>query len=194
MRRIQTGQAQVQTNIDTSNKLLKGMTSFMGWRAWGTKADKTKPQFVNHGGLGGDAEGSAAETQQRAGGGARVAAGRSAGAGADNPFSGGGGGGGGEEPDAFDQISAMMSEMHQQALAMNAELKAQDPLLDNLVDTAHKHNSDVYKATKATASVGGRKAKAVAKEGAGISSVDGALKAAGVGRTGRMAALKAMQS
>jgi hypothetical protein len=68
MRRIQTGQAQVQTNIDTSNKLLKGMTSFMGWRAWGTKADKTKPQFVNHGGLGGDAEGSAAETQQRAGG------------------------------------------------------------------------------------------------------------------------------
>ena len=44
MNRIQVDQAKVQVNLDTTNRMLKGMNSFMGWRAWGQRAEPKQPR------------------------------------------------------------------------------------------------------------------------------------------------------
>lgn len=168
MRRIQGDQAKVQQNLDTSDKILKGMTSFLGWRAWGqssTTSGKAKAVAVySKDGKDltkdGKSGGAAAKGTPRGCGGA-------AGGGPSTLTAGGAGGaGGGEADDPMDSIAQMMSEMHQQALAMNSELKNQSTQLDGLVETTQDHQAKVAKNTKRTAAVGGKKAKQEMNDGA----------------------------
>lgn len=69
----------------------------------------------------------------------------------------------------MDSISALLGEMHAQALAMNAEVKGRADQLDNLVDTSLRQNTNLKGAVKQTANVGGRSAKAAMREGIGAS-------------------------
>mmetsp|Transcript_5385 Transcript_5385/g.14172 ORF Transcript_5385/g.14172 Transcript_5385/m.14172 type:complete len:263 (-) Transcript_5385:489-1277(-) len=184
MKRIQTDQAKVQQNLDTSDKILKGMTSFLGWRAWGqssTTSGKGKAQAVY--------------TKHEAaskGGGKGGAGGGGAGGGG---FSGGVPEEGEEGPDAMDHISNMMATMHQQALAMQSELKGQSSQLDTLVDTTQNQQSQVGKSTRKTAAVGGKKAKKEMNEGA-LSTAQEMASRVVEGKppiSARMAAMRAMQ-
>jgi hypothetical protein len=142
MRRIQGGQAQVQVNLDTSNKILKNMTSFMGWRTWGQKAEP-KQKGAKDDALAEEKTEAAAAVRANADA-ARKAVRAAQGVGNSGVPASVGGSSAAEPPDAMDQISAMLSEMHAQGVAMNAELKAQDPLLDDLVETAVNHNEQVH--------------------------------------------------
>ena len=54
----------------------------------------------------------------------------------------------------MDSISALLGEMHAQALAMNAEVKGRADQLDNLVDTSLRQNTNLKGAVKQTANVG----------------------------------------
>ena len=203
MEAIKKDQAKVQHNLDTSDKLLKGMTSFLGWRAWGAKPAATAQYgAANTSGAMDATRPKDAATKSGRGGGRGIGGmGRGRGGGSS---SGDAGGEGGEPPDAMDTLSTLMSEMHAQALSMNAELKGQSTQIDSLVDTTLNQSSQVGKATKATASVGGKAAKAKAKQGGEGSAAVAAASAAASRAvqataqakapvSARMQALKAMQ-
>ena len=206
----------MQHNLDTSNKILKGMTSFMGWRAWGQSKDERYSSATPAKAAGGGAD---AVLKGELGSGSRAAGkgGPSAAAGAAAAGAAAAGGAAGEPPDALDAVAAMMQTMHSQALAMNSEIKKREHQLDQLVDTSVSQNHQIHKNIKDTASVGGKKAKEAAK-GAGcfnasaskeMSAVKTGMQTAGevlsgerslgsasakvAAVSGRMAAFRAMQ-
>ena len=188
LKRIEADQGRIQHNLDASNKILKGMTSFMGWRAWGAKPAPKSEQgayrsnYAEDGtqdfrpdisdGPGGGGGGGYSGGMGRAGGGAR-----------------GGCGGGGEltaeqeqammAGDPMAHINSLVDQMQSQALAINGELKSQAAAIEKVTDTTERHQAQTAKATKQTASVGGRGAKKAVKAGTAEAALGMAARAAG---------------
>lgn len=197
LRRIQDDQKRVDHNLDTSDRILKNMGSFLGWRTWGMSSKIAKSE-QGKAKMGEIAEGAVDISD----GGGHAAAGAGAKGGgkgrckcsgaSDALAAGAGGSSGGAPPDAFDVIGGIMGKLEQQALAMNAELKAQADDIDTVTEKTEHQQERVKKDTKRTAAVGGKKAKAAASEG----MADAVLNAASGSKrpvSNRMAALKAMQ-
>lgn len=187
LKRIEDDQDRVQQNLDTGDNILKNMTSVMGWRTWGVKAAR---RVVNRK----DEKPTCRESSDNfVGAGTRKVVDVVVGS------SGGSADGGGSQvhlppnpPGALDIISGIMTDMHQQALCMNTELKSQSGALDIMVEKTEKQNTQTSRAVKATASVGGKEAKQVVKYGP-YTEVFNTSVAKERPVSSRMAALRAMQ-
>ena len=152
LRRIDGDQGRIQRNLDTSDKVLKNMTSFLGWRSWGRKAPGGKASP-------GQTHGAAPHAGAPAGA-AGVGA---AGVGAAGAGAGAGGSEQADAPDALDALGGMVATMNAQALAMRDELTTQSGQIDSLVAKTEEQRAQMGKTVKAVASVGGASARRAAQ-------------------------------
>lgn len=160
LKNIQKDQAKIDTNLQTSDRILKGMESWGGaMRQWFSgKADKKAEGKKGAGSSSGDA-GSSCD-----GGGASSGAGSAAG----NPFGGSASGGnpfaGAQEQqgpksaddEAMDRIASLVEGMHSMAHTMKNEIDKQSVEIDKTIDTADRQKDKLTNVTGRTKKVGGK--------------------------------------
>ena len=167
LKHIQKEQGKIDNNLQTSDKILKGMESWGGaFKNWVTgKGDKGGKGAK--GGASAEAGSSSANPPPGAGAGG-------AGGGGGNPF----GAGSGKQPaganpfatqqqkmdaaansgedDAMDRLAGLVEGMHGMAQSMQAEIAAQSDELDKTIANADRHKDKLTNVTARTKKVGGK--------------------------------------
>ena len=173
LERVDSEHGRIQSNLTVSARILRNMTSLCGWKSLCTRQKKRRKgrradgdedsdydSNYDYDDYGGDAAAEGEESGE--GGGASSADDRAAAAAPRPPAAAPD-----EEVCGLGTVSNLVSELHEQAQAMNAELKLQSPRIDHLVEVSEGHIAQIQRSTGRTASAGGGGARRAMREGSG---------------------------